>query len=37
MKITLTFRESQHLHLLCCKSLETNKLTADLRLAAEAL
>ncbi|NGX42527.1 MAG: hypothetical protein K940chlam7_01948, partial [Chlamydiae bacterium] len=28
---------SYHLHLLCCKSLETNKLTADLRLATEEL
>ena len=36
-EITLIFLAKQHLHLLCCKSLKTNKFTSDLRLANEAL
>ena len=36
-EISCTFLAIQHLHMHRCKSLKTNKLTADLRLAYEAL
>ncbi|NGX43509.1 MAG: hypothetical protein K940chlam7_01807, partial [Chlamydiae bacterium] len=36
-EITSAFLLTHHLHLLCCKFLKTNKLSANLRLASEAL